>query len=237
MKSMEKVKNFFTGFSLAAVVLALASYAIYDIVRPSIYHQPRTQVLGKKAETKPQSHQPKSCTTIQDGVLLTSDGEVIMPGYDQWGYNYQAHIFNGGYCDAYRNADWCQPYKDTELAMKWNDAWLSNKDCDQDERLDRHYGYPSYIGSGAWLTNHMKGEYEEDGTVCKWNYFVKIAAVPADASLRGGYWYSADGEEIGPAIWGSFAIIQEVENDPCAGLHGAQYISPVGPGFGQFRPQ
>jgi hypothetical protein len=35
------------------------------------------------------------CTTIQDGTLLTSDGEVITTGYDQWGYNYQAHMFNG----------------------------------------------------------------------------------------------------------------------------------------------
>ena len=30
------------------------------------------------------------------------------------------------------------------------------------------------------------------------------------------------------------AIIQQVENDPCAGLHGASYISPVGPGLGKF---
>ena len=36
------------------------------------------------------------CTKIQDGVLLTSDGEVITTGYDKWGYNYQAHLFNGG---------------------------------------------------------------------------------------------------------------------------------------------
>jgi len=35
--------------------------------------------------------------------------------------------------------------------------------------------------------------------------------------------------------WGSFAIIQEVSNDPCAGAHGVQYHSPVGPGFGKFK--
>jgi len=49
----------------------------------------------------------QQCTTIQDGTLQTTDGRVIETGYDQWGYNYQAHIFNGKYCDAYRNAAWC----------------------------------------------------------------------------------------------------------------------------------
>ena len=27
-------------------------------------------------------------------------------------------------------------------------------------------------------------------------------------------------------IWGAFAIIQEVYNDPCGGIHGVQYVSP-----------
>ena len=174
------------------------------------------------------------CTTIQDSTLLTSDGLPITVGYDQWGYNYQAHLFNGLYCDSYHDAAWCQPYKDVALMMKWNDAWLSNKDCDGDGLLDRHDGFPSYIGSGAWLTNHQSGEYELDGETCNWNYFVKIVAVPADATKSGGVWYAADGTGIGPVIWGEFAIIQQVENDPCAGLHGISYLSPSGPGFGKW---
>jgi hypothetical protein len=177
------------------------------------------------------------CTTIQDGTLLTSDGEVIVPGFDTWGYNYQAHIFNGKYCDAYRDAAWCQPYKEDELMMKWNDAWLSNKDCDDDGLLDRHYGFPSYKGSGAWLTNHQKGSYlidpdDPNSKTCKWVYFVKIVAVPTDAINVGGVWQSATGAEIGPVIWGEFAIIEEISNDPCGGIHGKQYASPDHPGLG-----
>jgi len=179
----------------------------------------------------------EKCTTIQDGTLLRSDGVPITTGFDEWGYNYQAHLFNGGYCDAYRDAAWCQPYKDDDLLMKWNDAWLSNKDCDGDGLLDRHYGFDSYIGSGAWETNHQSGEYELDGNTCKWTYFVKIVAAPADATLSDGLWYAADGTEIGPVIWGEFAIIQKVWNDPCAGIHGAQYVSPNGAGFGKYGPQ
>lgn len=287
---------------------------------------------------------PEKCTTIQSGTLENSAGEVITTGFDDWGYNYQGHFFHGGYCDAYRNAAWCQPYKDVQVSMKWNDAWLSNKDCDGDGLLDRHLGFNSYIGSGAWETNHQSGTYEgdeivswnvsgtwlldfangtdnrefrdlvqdEDGNVtgefwyldstwkyggtlvgdvtgdiltlhydrnpaydyigdfeatvtetglidgsftdsngkeltwtatgvnpavyetCSWNYFVKIVAAPADATLTDGVWYSAGGTEIGPAIWGDFAIIQEVSNDTCTGDHGLLYKSPVRAGLGNW---
>lgn len=173
-------------------------------------------------------------------------------GFDSWGYNYNARMFSGGYCDSYRDAGWCQEYADIKLIMKWNDAWLSNLDRDDSARdpsvweepptaldlgLDRHYGFDSYIGSGAWITNHQAGEYtDDDGNVCKWTYFVKIVAVPTDATATGGIWYTADGTEIGPVIWGSFAVIQEVENDKCAGIHGAQYVSPFSAGFGAYSP-
>ena len=175
--------------------------------------------------------EPDKCTTIQSGELFASDGSVITTGYDTWGYNYQARLFNGLYCDAYRDATWCQPYKDDSLSMKWNDAWLSNKDCDGDGLLDRHHGYDSYIGSGAWLTNYQSGEYELEGETCKWNYFTKIVAAPADAEAIAGVWYAADGTEIGPVIWGDFATIQQVSNDACLGEHGVLYHSPAGPGF------
>ncbi len=169
------------------------------------------------------------CTTIKDGTLVDSDGDPLVLGYDQYGYNYQAHMFNGRYCDYDRvlGGDYC----DVWLIMKWNDAWLSNKDCDGDSLLDR----PSnYIGSGAWVTNHQSGTYEMDGKKCKWTYFVKIVAAPEDAELTGGVWYAADGTEIGPVIWGSFAVIQRVYNDPCAGDHGIEYLSPAGPGLGKW---
>jgi hypothetical protein len=187
-------------------------------------------VTGASAGSGPKE-KPES-TTMQEGTLFTSAGDVITTAYDQWGYNYQAHMFNATYSDAYRDAAWCQPYKDVRLVMKWNDAWLSNKDCDGDGLLDRHFGFDTYVGSGAWLTNHMSGEYESNGDVCKWNYFVKIVAAPADAVSSGGVWYTADWSEIGPAIWGAFAIIQQVENDPCAGIHGVQYLSPDHAGLG-----
>ena len=174
---------------------------------------------------------PSDCTTIKDGTLVASNGDPLVLGYDEFGYNYQAHMFNGRYCDYDRVAggDYC----DVKLVMKWNDGWLSNMDCDGDSVLDRHRGYASYIGSGAWCTNHQWG-YNDDGT--KWTYFVKIVAAPADAYEEGGYWFTADGTEIGPAIWGAFAIIQQVINDKVTDDHGLYYKSPASPGFGFYQP-
>jgi hypothetical protein len=174
------------------------------------------------------------CVSIQEGGLFDSQGNPILPGYDDWGYNYQAHIFNGYYGNYTRPP---VPVEEGDnLQMKWNDAWLSNTDCNGDGLLDRHYGFDTYIGSGAWLTNHMSGTYEDiNGNTCHWTYFVKIIAAPADAYKSSGIWYAADNTEIGPVIWGSFAIIQQVENDPCAGIHGIQYSSPDHNGFGGWN--
>jgi len=209
----------------AALVLLLALVAPHAWAAPPI----ETDAKGNEIKWK-----DSNCAKIQDGTLLRSDGVTITTGFDEWGYNYQGHLFNGGYCDAYRDAAWCQPYQDVNLIMKWNDAWLANTDCDSDGLLDRHFGFPSYVGSGAWETNHQSGSYELDGATCTWTYFVKIVAAPAGAVAEGGVWYQADGTEIGPVIWGEFAIIQEVSNDPCAGIHGLQYLSPDHAGLGNW---
>lgn len=175
----------------------------------------------------------QDCVTIQEGGLLASNGDPLTTGYDQYGYNYVANMYNGRYCDYQRPGE-PPPECDIELMMKWNDAWLSNKDCDGDALLDRHFGYDSYIGSGAWLTNHQAGRAEVNGKARKWTYFVKIVAAPTDAYVDGDFWVTAGGIEIGPVIWGAFAIVQEIYNDPSEGAHGVLYKSPVGPGFGHI---
>lgn len=198
-------------------------------------------------------------STLKDGVILYSPssylaGQPIPLGVDPYGYNYQAHSFNGSYFNSYANGagfppydgddatylaanptaagHWAWSYRNDQLAMKWNEAWLSNQDQNNDGKLDRHYGFPSYIGSGAWLTNHQSGEYGVEEF--DWNYFVKIVAAPSDATPVGGFWLNSAGKEIGPEIWGEFAVIQEVLNDQGAGDHGISYRSPAGPGVGKY---
>lgn len=189
---------------------------------------------------------------LHEGTLQYSAGHYLagqaLPlGFDPYGYNYQAHMFSGSYANVYLGGAgfppylgddaaylavnpaaagyWAWPYREIRLVMKWNDAWISNRDRDGDGKLDRHYGFASYIGSGAWLTNHMAGD---DGGE-HWTYFTKIVAAPAEATKAANVWYAADGAEIGPAIWGDFATILETESGS-----GATYVSPSGPGFGKF---
>lgn len=194
---------------LVAIMLVAVSCNKTDITE---------EVSMKQLDTKVKTE----CTSIQDGTLVNSAGEVITTGYNDSGYNYQALMFNG-------------VIDDWHLIMKWNKAWLSNQDCDDDGLLDRHLGYETYIGSGAWLTNHWTTTYTDDfGNECEYDEFLKIIAVPTDAELFEGYWYNADGTEIGENIWGQFAIIQYVVNDPCEGIEGVQYKSPDHPGLGNW---
>lgn len=299
---------------------------------------------GQVEAAKPTSD---GCKTIQSGELIDSMGSPITLGYDKWGYNYEAHMFNGWYDNASRTENVAT--SGDRLMMKWNDAWLSNKSCDDDYILDRHLGYPSYIDSGAWLTNHASGTYEsltqytsditgtyefnilytgnsynydvelvqsgdlvtgtltdtylpalypdkdlpvtgsvigndivlevvypgpswgtrtyegvvdkfgaiigswsDDGTdgangtwstvgatvdykTCEWTDFVKIVAVPSSADPIDETWFDENGIEIGPVIWGQFAIIQEVSSDPCdEALDLMNYKSELRSGLGNW---
>jgi len=205
---------------------------------------------------------PALGTTIDEGVLTYAAGhyledQPLKVGYDIFGYNYQGHMFKGTYANSYLGKDgfppyegdtdaylaanpdaantWYWPYRDVKLKMKWNDAWISNEDNNADGILDRHYGHDSYIGSGAWLTNHQSGkDIVEDETI-KWTYFTKIVAAPGDAYVNGGLWYTSGDAEIGPVIWGQFATIQSVYNEQ-GGPHGIEYLSPASPGFGDYEP-
>lgn len=245
------------GLVLSFFIFALGYLVNVEKILPSTHQE--SIVLGEKN----QASLKKDCVTIQDGELLYSPGHYLegtpLPiGYDEYGYNYQAHMFKGSYANVYlgrsgfppykgdsdgylsenpgAEGQWYWPYRDDELIMKWNNDWLSNSDCIGDGLLDRHFGSDTYIGSGAWETNHQSGTYlGDDGKTCKWNYFVKIIAVPGDATATDGFWYTSNGAEIGSVIWGAFAIVQEVYNDPCGGAHGVDYHSPAGPGFGKWK--
>lgn len=179
--------------------------------------------------------------SIEAGDVFYSAGHYlesnpIPMGFDMYGYNYNEYMFKGSYANIYLGGagfppymgddeeylmkypdaemHWAWLYRNDRVIMKWNDAWLSNMDRDEDGVLDRHWGLDSYVDSGAWLTNHIK----EDGKGPQ--YFVKIKAVELEDKLMMGFYYRDD-IELGPAIWGSFYEAQIVEN-------GLRYASPWG---------
>lgn len=148
---------------------------------------------------------PQDCATIKDGTITDVKGNTITEGYDQYGYNYQAHMFNGYYDNYTRPA--IPVTSGDKLIMKWSDSWLSNLDCNGDHKLDRGLVDGQYTDgiSKGWLTNHLSGSY---------NDFVKIVWTGPNSPL-----------------WGEYTIIQEVWNDPAADLNGL-YSKIGSPGFG-----
>ena len=162
------------------------------------------------------------CAKIQDGTIVDSAGNPLTVGFDEFGYNYQAHLFVGTYDTSDRVADgkyWgsTADYADDALQMKWSDEWLSNVDCDGDGKLDRGLANGTSTGlSRGWLTNHANGDYiDASGVSQHYTYFVKIGWVG-----------------VGGPLWNEFDIFEEVYNDPAGGFHGVTVLTD--PGLGQF---
>ncbi|MDO8424270.1 MAG: hypothetical protein Q7S54_01510 [bacterium] len=180
-----------------------------------------TSMIAMAALSSSAAFAKPSCATIQGGTITDSAGNPVSVGVDKFGYNYQAHMFNGTYDSSDRTLDgtyWGSTgdYVDDTLIMKWSDAWLANVDCNADGKLDR--GLVDGVVGGTslgWLTNMNEGDYfDTNGDVQHYTYFAKIV------------WTGS-----GSPLWGEYTIIQEVYNDPAGGFHGLQ--SKVGaPGFG-----
>lgn len=169
------------------------------------------------------------CAKIQGGTITALNGIPITTGFDQYGYNYQAHMFNGLATNFTR-----PPVPDTEgtenLVMKWSDDWIANVDCNGDGKLDRGLNAKTGVVTGistGWVTNHYEGDYlGTDGEMHHYTYFAKIAYVgPAQVNDP---WASV-------RIWGLYAIIEEIQNDPF-GEYGGRLKSDklVAPGLGRF---
>ena len=166
--------------------------------------------------------QQAACATIQGGTITDSAGNLITTGYDQFGYNYQAHMFNGTYDSSDRVLDGMylanpvyDDFADDSLIMKWSDSWIANVDCDGGGKLDRGLvdGVVGGISRG-WVTNHVVGDYTNADGVQNYTYFSKIV------------WTGP-----GSPLWGQYTTIEEVSNDPAGGLHGLQFKAGA-PGLG-----
>jgi hypothetical protein len=174
----------------------------------------RASVLASAALLSPllapsQGAAAPECAQIEEGDIRNSDGTTVTVGEDPWGYDFQERTFQGGYCESMRTHS-CS-YAGVELAMVWNEAWLSHQDCDR----DRHYGFASYRGSGAELVDAMHGRTTQDGKACEWFYYVRYVAAPLDARLQNGYWIASDGSVLGAVIWNEFAVAQTSYNTVC----------------------
>lgn len=182
-----------------------------------------TAMMPGVAGADPPPPDEPDCATIQGGTITDSAGNPVSVGFDQFGYNYQAHLFVGTYDSVDRNLDgtyWGSTgdYVDDTLIMKWSNSWLANVDCNGDGKLDR--GLVDGVVGGTslgWLTNEVTGDYDSDDDGVQdahYTWFEKIVWVGPGGSL-----------------WGQYEVIQQVGNDPTGGFNGLQF--KVGaPGFG-----
>jgi hypothetical protein len=169
------------------------------------------------------------CNKIKDGTIQDVNGNFVTIGYDKYGYNYQAHLFNG-LVDNYLRPAVIVTEGDENLVMKWSDDWLANVDCNQDGKLDRGLDPKTLVAGGiskGWVTNHFEGDYlGSDNEMHHYTYFAKIVwvgqaqAVDPWASVR---------------IWGEYAIIEEIQTD-LFGEYGGRLKAAklVAPGLGRF---
>jgi len=134
------------------------------------------------------------------GMTLLGATAVAAAGFDQYGYNETARIFNGLADGIDRNLDGTYfgdtTYANDKIVMKWNAEW--------DRGNDEGWANPPY---DAWIDNEWNGKKEGSGSV--WHYKIKwIGPCGADGTPlpSGGY-----------CIWGQFEVLMDQGTD--AGTH------------------
>lgn len=159
------------------------------------------------------------------GVLMF--GVMVVPalavqptnkGFDQYGYNNTARIFNGtgsSWCLARGASEDCLGiYSPDKLVMKWNAEW---------DRGNAE-GWTDPNGYDAWENNEWNGM--RNGSEAVWHYkIVWVGDYIANPSLipAGGY-----------GIWGQFAVLMDQGKDPSYGPGHIWFAKANPNGYGAY---
>lgn len=123
-------------------------------------------------------------------MIPTVLGDKIATGFDQFGYNYKARLFNGKADGVDKNLDgavWGDPtYANDRLVMKWSKGW-------DDARFNGADWTPD-----AWEDNEWNGKVP-GGSGEVWHYKIIWVGPELEESQ---YW-----REGGYPIWGQFEVI------------------------------
>ncbi|OGG13815.1 hypothetical protein A2773_05660 [Candidatus Gottesmanbacteria bacterium RIFCSPHIGHO2_01_FULL_39_10] len=141
-------------------------------------------------------------------------------GFDQYGYNDTARIFNG------TGSSWCLAkglpancigiYSPDKLVMKWNAEW---------DRGNAE-GWTDPAGYDAWLNNEWNGKVK-GGSDAVWHYkIVWVGSCGADYTPlpNGGY-----------CIWGQFEVLMDQGVDPNFGPGHMWFTHAIPNGYGSYR--
>jgi hypothetical protein len=135
------------------------------------------------------------------GSCTLADGTTATTGFDQYGYNRCAGIFNGTgtswSIEQGLPADYLGAYAPDKLVMKWNAAWDACNALGTAEAC-----------AGAWTNNEWNGMVP-GGSGAVWKYKMQwVGPCGADGTplTDGGY-----------CIWGVYEVLMDQGRDPSYG--------------------
>ncbi len=164
-------------------------------------------------------------------TLLTLAAFIATPalasGFNQYGYNYGARIFNGtalNWCLASGAAkSACENslgvYANDQLVMKWNAQW--------DNCNNNGYDNPTYC-LGAWDDNEWNGKVS-NGSGQNWHYKIIWVGSLAENSP---YWQPG-----GYSVWGNYEVVMDQGTDPNVGPGHMWFAHAVPNGYGAVLAQ
>lgn len=162
---------------------------------------------------------PSSASTTAGSATTGTTVHASGGGFDQFGYNRTARIFNGpatGWClQRGAPADCVGVYSPDKLVMKWNAEW---------DRGNAE-GWTDSNGYRAWLDNEWNGNCAGcSGAV--WHYKIK--------------WVGTCSPEFSPfpdggyCIWGQFEVLMDQGHDPNLGPGHIWFAKAKPNGYGNF---
>ncbi len=185
-------------------------------------------------------------------------------GFDQWGYNWHAHQFNGYLMNAwfgdelYPDAPWYKkepPFDGDILAYQeahpevldypfWGYGDMKVIMHWNDACISRQGEYRNPIlDSEAWITFH----YSQGEGVNKWSQHQKFVAAKSSYTLEVdfyddsgepvlGRWYTAEGDLVGLYyLWPDRVLIQLQNAGNIPGYLLTTFKSPICPGLGKYK--
>jgi hypothetical protein len=192
-------------------------------------------------------------------LQLKSSKNDKLTGFDEWGFNWNAHQFKG-YTINMMFGDhffmYYPHYKKYVYKGEGPDFWdmvvsefsyfpmlmpgelLESKLlCRWNEALISSEGeYPAgWMDTDAWIVFNYSGEIEGK----HWKSMRKLVAAKSTDQLVEGVWYNEQGDEIGldALFWTDLIVVQVVNNGevPPFPFFYSDYNSPNGPGYGEYK--
>ncbi|HKJ79716.1 MAG TPA: hypothetical protein VKA10_09275 [Prolixibacteraceae bacterium] len=183
-------------------------------------------------------------------------------GFDVWGFNWNAHHFNGYLINAVMG-DYLYDFM---LFHKWTEGPYQGEgeeflikfvkefkffpfdpillDCKlvmhwNDALISKEGEYPvtawdhsNWENSNGWITFH----YSMDNGNEKWSSFQKLVAKRSSDYFDNGIFYNEKGEEIGiVSDWSTLIVIKKVNTGNVPDMFMDSYNSPLASGLGKYK--